>query len=134
MKFLCLFHFRDDAFAGVTPREMRRIDDATIEHDQRMRQSGHLIFGSPLTGPEEGAAIDRRRRLDAAVIDGPFPEAKEVVGGFVLLEARDMDDALAVFADDPIARYARLEIRPLRNSDSDRHSKTGEGRPDIKLT
>lgn len=134
MKFLCLFHFRDDAFADVTPEEMRRIDDATIEHDQKLRQSGHLIFASPLTGPEEGAAIDRRRRLDTDTIDGPFPEAKEVVGGFVLLEARNMDEAMAAFADDPILPHARLEIRPLRDSDSDRHSKTGEGRPAIQLS
>jgi hypothetical protein len=133
MKFLCLFHFRPDAFAGISPDEMRRLDDATIEHDNKLRQSGQLIIASPLTEPQEGAIIDRRRRLGVDVTDGPFSEAKEVVGGFVLLDASGIEDARRAYDDDPIAAYARIEIRPLRDSNGDRHSQTGQGRPELKL-
>jgi len=129
MKFLCLFHFAPDAFAGVTPDEMRRLDDATIEHDHKLRRSGHLLLASPLADVSTEENIDRRRPVRLAETDGPYAEAKEVVGGVVLLEARDMAEAKALFADDPIAAYCRIQIRPLR--DDDRHSKTGEGRPEF---
>lgn len=129
MKFLCLFHFAPDAFAGVTPEEMRRLDDATIEHDHKLLRSGHLLLASPLADVSTEENIDRRRPVRLAETDGPYAEAKEVVGGVVLLEARDMAEAKALFADDPIAAYCRIQIRPLR--DDDRHSKTGEGRPEF---
>lgn len=130
MKFLCLFHFAPDAFAGVTPEEMRRLDDATIEHDQKLRASGHLLIASPLADVSTEEVIDRRRPVRLNETDGPYAEAKEVIGGVVLIEAADMNEAKALFADDPIAAHCRIQIRPLQ--ESDRHSVTGEGRPEFK--
>lgn len=131
MKFLCLFHFAPDAFAGVTPDEMRRLDDATIEHDRKLRASGHLLLASPLVDVSTEEVIDRRRPVRIGKTDGPYAEAKEVVGGLVLVEAASMEEAKALFADDPIAPHCRIQIRALR--DNDRHSETGEGRPDFRL-
>lgn len=131
MKFLCLFHFAPDAFAGLSPEEMRRLDDATIEHDQKLRASGHLLLASPLADVSTEEVIDRRRPVRLSETDGPFAETKEVVGGVVLVEAGDMLEAKALFADDPIAAHCRIQIRPLR--DDDRHSETGQGRPEFKL-
>ena len=131
MKFLCLFHFAPDAFAGVSPEEMRRLDDATIDHDQKLRAGGHLLLASPLADVSTEQVIDRRRAVRINETDGPFAEAKEVIGGVVLVEAANMDEAKALFADDPIAAHCRIQIRPLR--DDDRHSETGEGRPEFKL-
>jgi hypothetical protein len=128
MKFLCLAYFGPDAFAGFSPEQMRAVSDATIEHDHKLRQSGHLLFASPLGDVAAGTTIDRRR-LTAAVVDGPFAEAKEVVGGFILVEAQNLQEAVALFDDDPIAAHCRLEIRPV--VESDRHSKTGEARPEF---
>lgn len=131
MKFLCLFHFAPDAFDGVSPDDMRRLDDATIEHDKKLRAGGHLLLASPLQDAATEEVIDRRRPVRISETDGPFAEAKEVVGGVVLVEARDMDEAKSLFVDDPIAAHCRIQIRPLR--DNDRHSETGEGRPEFKL-
>jgi hypothetical protein len=131
MKFLCLFHFGTDAFAGVTPDEMRRIDDATIEHDHKLRRSGHLLLASPLEDITTEATIDRRKPARMGEVDGPYAETKEVIGGVVLVEARDMAEALSLFQDDPIAAHCRIQIRPLR--DADRHSQTGDARPEFKL-
>ncbi|MDV3250846.1 YciI family protein [Devosia sp. BK] len=130
MKFLCLFNFAPNAFDGVTPEEMRRLDDATIEHDQKLRRSGHLLLASPLEDVATERVIDRRRHLKVAQTDGPFAETKEVIGGVVLIEAKDMDEALALFADDPIAAYCRIQIRPLK--EDHRHSETGESRPEFR--
>lgn len=132
MKFLCLFHFTPNAFDGVTAEDMCRIDDATIEHDRKLRASGHLLLASPLADVATEVTIDRRPQRDRPlVIDGPYAETKEVVGGVVLIEARDMDEAKSLFADDPIAAHCRIQIRPLR--DDDRHSQTGQGRPQFQL-
>src|SRR5690606_2514012 len=124
-------HFAPDAFAGVTPDEMRQIDDATIEHDQKLRRGGHLLLASPLQDASTEESIDRRKPVRMGEIDGPYAEAKEVVGGVVIVEARDMAEALSLFDDDPIAAHCRIQIRPLR--DTDKHSETGEGRPEVKL-
>ncbi|MFD2649834.1 YciI family protein [Devosia albogilva] len=129
MKFLCLVHFAPGAFDGVTPEEFTRLDDATIEHDHKLRRNGHLLIASPLQGPETATSIDRRQRMKMSLLDGPFAEGKEVVGGFLLIEARDMEEAVSLFEDDPIAAYGRLEIRPLM--EDHRHSKTGEARPEF---
>ena len=129
MKFLCLVHFAPDAFAGITTEEMRRLDNATIEHDHKLRRSGHLLIASPLAEAETEVSIDRRR-LKMSVVDGPYAETKEVVGGFLLVEAPDMAAAVALFDDDPIAAYGRLQIRPLM--EDHRHSETGQGRPEFQ--
>ncbi|KRA42562.1 YciI family protein [Devosia sp. Root635] len=130
MKFLCLAYFGPDAFAGYTPEQMRAVDDATIAHDHKLRQSGHLLFASPLADVASGTTIDRRR-LKLSLVDGPYAETKEVVGGFILVEARDMAEAVSLFDDDPIAAHCRLEIRPL--IEDHRHSETGEARPEFRL-
>lgn len=130
MKFLCLFHFAPYAFADVSPEEMRRLDDATIEHDRKLRDSGHLLLASPLADVSTEVNIDHRRPVRLGETDGPYAEAKEVVGGVVIVEAPTIEDAEALFADDPIAAHCRIQIRALR--DTDRHSQTGEGRPEFK--
>lgn len=131
MKFLCLAYFGPDAFAGFTPEQMREVDDATIAHDHKLRQSGHLLFASPLADAATGTTIDRRR-LKMSQVDGPYAETKEVVGGFILVEARDMAEAVSLFDDDPIAAHCRLEIRPL--IEDHRHSETGEARPEFRMS
>jgi hypothetical protein len=130
MKFLCLVYFAPDAFDGMTPQEQRDLDDRTIEDDQRLRASGNLLIASPLADASSGVTIDRRQRVSLSTLDGPFAETKEVVGGFLLLEARDMDEVLSLMKDDPIAAYGRLEIRPLL--ETHRHSETGQGRPEFQ--
>jgi len=130
MKFLCLVYFEPDAFAGLTPAEMQRIDDATIEHDQQLRDAGHLLIAAPLAAVDTAISIDRRQRMTLSRTDGPYAESKEVVGGFVLIEAADMAQAVSLFDDDPIAAHCRLEIRPL--VESHRHSETGQARPDFR--
>lgn len=132
MKFLCLFHFAPDAFAGATAEDMRRLDDATIEHDQKLRRSGHLLLASPLQDVSTEEIIDRRKPVRLGDVDGPYAEAKEVVGGVVIVEATDMAEALSLFEDDPIAAYCRIQIRPLL--ETHKHSKTGEGRPEFQST
>ncbi|NGP18173.1 YciI family protein [Devosia aurantiaca] len=130
MRFMALVYFEPGAMDHLTPEDVRLLDDATIRHDRKLRDSGHLIFASPLAQAETARSL---RTVDGALIatDGPFSEGKEVVGGFLLLEAESLEALMPLFEDDPILQYGRMEIRPLVEHT---HSETGEGRPDFALS
>lgn len=129
MKFMCLIYFEPGAFDGVSEAELTRLTDDTIVEDIDMRRSGHLILGQPLQGPETAITI-RGGRRGISRTDGPFLETKEWLGGFTLIEARDMDEAIALTQDSALMKYASVEIRPTLEQT---HSETGEGRPQVKL-
>lgn len=126
MRFMGLVYFEPGSMDHLSPDELRALDDATIAHDRKLRESGHLLFASPLAGSETALSL---RDLDGQIIvtDGPHAETKEVVGGFLLLEADSMEELTPLFLDDPILKYGRMEIRPLVVHT---HSQTGEGRPE----
>jgi hypothetical protein len=130
MRFMALVYFEPGAMDHLSLEDFRRLDDATIAHDRKLRDSGHLIFASPLAGVETARSL-RDVNGELIATDGPYSESKEVVGGFLLLEAESLDALTPLFEDDPILRYGRMEIRPLVVHS---HSETGEGRPDFALS
>lgn len=129
MKFMALVYIEPGSMDGMTASDFRALDDATIEHDHKLRESGHLLFASPLAAAETAKVL---RFADGSVIatDGPFTESKEVVGGFLLLEAESVEALMPLFEDDPILKYGRMEIRPLVEH---QHSQTGAGRPELRI-
>ena len=129
MRFMALVYFEPGSMDHLTAEDFRQLDDDTIAHDQKLRRSGHLIFASPLAGLETARSL-RFANGERVTIDGPYAEAKEVVGGFLLLEAESVDELTPLFADDPILQYGRMEIRPLVVHE---HSQAGEKRPDFLL-
>jgi len=129
MRFMALVYIEPGAMDGMSADDFRRLDDATIEHDQKLRESGHLIFASPLADPGSGRVL-RFENGELIKLDGPYAESKEVVAGFLLLEATGLDALTPLFEDDPILKYGRMEIRPLVEHT---HSQTGEGRPEFSL-
>lgn len=129
MKFMCLVYFEPGAFDGATEAELTKLTDDTIVEDHELRASGHLLLGQPLQGPETAVTIHGGKRA-LSQTDGPFLESKEWLGGFTLIEARDMAEAIALTKTSPIMKYASVEIRPTLEQT---HSQTGQGRPAIKL-
>jgi len=129
MKFMCLVYFEQGAFDGASEAELTRLTDDTIVEDNALRASGHLLLGQPLQGPETAVTIHGGRRA-AAQTDGPFVESKEWLGGFTLIEARDMEEAIALTREGALMKYASVEIRPTLEQT---HSETGEGRPQVKI-
>ena len=129
MRFMALVYFEPGSMDHLTAEDFRKLDDDTIAHDHKLRNSGHLIFASPLAGLETARSL-RFQNGELIATDGPYAESKEVVGGFLLLEAESIDQLMALFEDDPILKYGRMEIRPLVVHT---HSETSEGRPDFAL-
>ena len=128
MKFMCLVHFEPANFEGLTEDDGRRITDLTIEQDHDLRRRGKLIFARPLDEPQKAVTV-RIRKGKLRRSDGPFSEAKEWVGGFLLIEAADMDEAVAIAAGCEIAKYSSIEVRALVEQT---HSATGLGRPGVE--
>lgn len=130
MRFVALVYFEPGSMDHLTAKDFRALDDATIEHDHKLRKSGHLLFASPLAELETAKTL---RFRDGRLIetDGPYAETKEVVGGFLLLEADSVEALVPLFEDDPILKYGRMEIRPLVEH---QHSQTGQGRPGLALS
>ena len=86
--------------------------------------SGALIAGDPLEGPSSATTLQVRdgKRL---VTDGPFAETKEAVGGFDLIEAASMDEAVEIAAAHPIAAFGTIEVRPLWGQGTDVEGEPG---------
>jgi hypothetical protein len=113
MKFLFMI-FHDEGTLDALPKEeMQSLVDSALEYDDEIRQSGHYIVSNALQRVRTARTI-RVRGGKATVTDGPFIETKEQLGGFFLIEAKDMDEACAVAARFPPARIGTIEVRPVK--------------------
>lgn len=127
MKFVCLVYIDSVAMSALSEAEGRQLADDSITFDWGLRDSGKLILAQPLEAPQTAVTI-RQRAGKFSSTDGPFAEAKEHLGGFFMIEARDIDEAIAVAKTSPIMRVASVEVRPaLEQVDS----ATGRGRPEV---
>jgi hypothetical protein len=85
-----------------------------LEHADELKQKGSLIESQMLEEPSTAKSV-RLRQGRLTAVDGPFAETKEMLGGFNLIEARDMDEAVQIAAQFPWARTGCVEIRPVRD-------------------
>ena len=128
MKFVCLVYIDSVAIGALTEAEGRQLADDSIAFDWGLRNSGKLILAQPLEAPRTAVTV-RERAGKFSRTDGPFVEAKEHLGGFFMIEADDIDEAIALAKTSPIMRVASVEVRPaLEQVDS----VTGQGRPEVE--
>jgi hypothetical protein len=110
MKYLCLVYLDEKTFA-TTPG--RPSDPECFAFGEGIRESGKYIAAEALQ-PVKTAKTVRVRSGKASITDGPFAETKEQLGGFYLIEAATMDEALQLAARIPPARVGSIEVRPIR--------------------
>ena len=113
MRYLCLVYSVEDPAIVLSDSEEQALIDESLEYDEQLRKSGHFIIANALQ-PAESAAIVHVRSGRVSVTDGPFAETKEQVAGFILIEARDLNEAIQVASKIPPARYGFVEVRPIR--------------------
>ena len=111
MKFLCLVYVEPQAFARLSADQRAALDRDSLSYDETLQARGHYIAAAALQ-PVATAKTVRNRDGKVSSTDGPFAETKEVLGGFIYIEARDMDEAVAIAGDIPMARYGTIEVRP----------------------
>jgi hypothetical protein len=109
MKFVCLVYLEDEKLRAVPDRECAACGDG-------FRKSGRLLAAEALE-PVRTAKSVRVRNGKVTVTDGPFTETKELLAGFYLVDAKDLDEAIALAAQIPPAREGTIEVRPVRELD-----------------
>jgi hypothetical protein len=112
MRFLCLVYFEPNTLANLSPSEKAALDRNSLAYNQELRKKNQYIAAEALE-PVGKARTVRVRRGNRSITDGPFAETKEVVAGFILVEAAGMDEALEIAAGIPLAKLGSVEVRPV---------------------
>jgi hypothetical protein len=117
MKYLCLAYYDPAKFAAMPPAEVTALVSQCPPRDAALKASGHLLVSASLGGPEQAISL-RPRGGKARATDGPFAEAKEMVGGFFIIEAADRDEALRIATLHPAAELGEqagwgIELHPI---------------------
>ena len=97
---------------ALSTRERDALIDESLDYDEVLRKSGHYVAADALQSVQAATTI-RIRNGKAFTTDGPFAETKEQLGGFILIEARDLNDAIRVASKIPPARLGCIEVRPI---------------------
>ena len=113
MKYLCLVYGEQQTLAALSEAEAQALTNESLAYDEVLRRSGHLIVAQALA-PVRTAKTVRVRKRKVTVTDGPFAETKEQLLGFIMIDARDLDDALAVASSIPLAHLGSIEVRAIR--------------------
>jgi hypothetical protein len=111
MKFICLGYVAPDRFNSVSETEMNAMLDGCLAYDDQLRANGHFTGGEALQPPGSAKTL-RYAGGKVSVTDGPYAETKELLGGILILEARDMDHAVELISKHPGAKFGPWEIRP----------------------
>ena len=111
MKYLCLVYFEPQVLTDLSPADKSALDRDSLDYDDELRRSGHYIDSNALQ-PVTTARTVRMRRSRKIVNDGPFAETREHLGGFILIDASNMDEAVEVASKIPLAKLGSIEVRP----------------------
>src|SRR4051794_12120661 len=114
MKFVCLGYIAPGKFESLSETERNALVDKCSAYDDTLRAGGHFAGGEAL-GPANTARTLRPKKGKVLVTDGPYAETKEQIGGFMLLEARDLDHAVELISEHPGVKGGptTFEIRPV---------------------
>jgi hypothetical protein len=110
-RFLLLLRDEPSTFEHLSPAEMQAIIQKYIAWGNGLRDSGRLIGSDKLTG--SGGRVARQSGAKTMVTDGPFTEAREVVGGFYMIQAKDYDEAMTIVRDCPHLAFGSIEVRQV---------------------
>jgi hypothetical protein len=112
MKYLCLIYDDEKTAATMSKEEGDAFMGEYFAFTEGIKKSGHYVGGEALK-PINTATTVRMRNGKLSTTDGPFAETKEQLGGYYLIEARDLNDAIQVAAKIPSARTGSVEVRPI---------------------
>lgn len=113
MKYLCLVYVEEKTLHAMPRDERIALSEESMAYCDALQKQGQLLAASPLH-PVETATTVRVREGKTSTTDGPFAETKEQLGGFLMIDVRDLNDAIRVAAHFPAARYGSVEVRPLK--------------------
>ena len=112
MRYLCLIYENEKEWESKPQSELEAVMGEYFTFTENIRSNGQLVAGEALQ-PTPTATTVRVRNGKISTTDGPYAETKEQLGGFYLIDARDLNEAIAVSARIPAARNGSIEIRPI---------------------
>jgi hypothetical protein len=112
MKYACLVYFERGALDRFTPEEGAKLTEDSMAYDRFLESRGNLIMAQALEAPQTAVTI-RVRNGKLSSTDGPFAETREILAGLVLIEARDLNEAIGLAEKIPLAAIGSIEIRPV---------------------
>jgi hypothetical protein len=112
MKYLCLIYEDENAWLGLPKDQSDAIMGEYFAFTDDIRKSGKYVAGEALHRTQTAATV-RVRNGKTTTTDGPFAETKEQLGGFYLIDAKDLNEAIQVASRIPSARFGSIEIRPV---------------------
>jgi hypothetical protein len=111
MKYVCLGYIEPGRFENMSEAQRNAMVDECFTYDDTLRNNGHFAGGEALQGPTTAVTL-RWKDGKVSVIDGPYAETKEQIGGILILEARDIHHAVQLMSRHPGVKAGPFEIRP----------------------
>ena len=117
MKYLCMIYIDERKLAALSGAEFDAIVNECLDYSEQLKASGHYLGANALESVQSATTL-RMQGGRMSVTDGPFAETKEQLGGFYMIEARDLNEALQIAAKIPPGRLGCIEVRPLREPEA----------------
>jgi hypothetical protein len=112
MKYLCMAYEEEGNLNALSRSEWDALRIETLAYVEDLRKRGHLLAAEALQSVKTSTTV-RVHGGKASITDGPFAETKEQLGGFFLIEARDLNEAIQIATKWPSARFGSIEVRPI---------------------
>jgi hypothetical protein len=112
MKYICLVYHEEKTLDALPQADLEALADECGAWVRELEKGGHHVFSAGLQSVRTATTV-RSRNGKLAMSDGPFAETKEFLGGFTIINARDLNEAIQLAAKLPAARLATIEVRPV---------------------
>ena len=113
MKYLCSIFFDEKKLETLSEKEHKVLTEESLAYDDVLRKSGHFLAAQALQSVHAATTV-RLQSGKVSVTDGPFAETNEQIGGFILIEARDLNEAIQLASRIPSVRLGGVEVRPIK--------------------
>jgi hypothetical protein len=113
MRYVCLVYLADNLFTEqLSESDIKGLEREAEDYDAELVADGHMIAAAGLK-PVSAATIVRKRNGTISAVDGPFAETKEQLAGLIMINARDLNEAIRIGGNIPLARHGTIEVRPV---------------------
>ena len=113
MRYLCLAYEEENKLNDLSKSEWDALRGETLSYLEELKSRGHVITAEALQSTRAATTV-RVRGGRVSLTDGPFAETKEHLGGFFLINARDLNEAIQLASKWPSARFGSIEVRPIQ--------------------
>ena len=113
MRYLCMVCYEQKTLDNLSESEFDALVAESLAYDDELRKGGHYLYSGALQSVETATTL-RIKSGKVLISDGPFAETKEQLGGFIVIEARDLDEATRLASKIPPLRLGSIEIRPIQ--------------------